>query len=45
MAKEHPADTREVLQLDRELNYGTAVALLDMLRSAGIQRMALAVAP
>jgi hypothetical protein len=45
IAKEQPADTRAILYLDRELNYGTAVALMDMLRSAGIQRMALVVAP
>lgn len=45
VANAQPADTRAVLQLDRGLSYGTAVALMDMLRSAGIQRLSLVVAP
>ena len=45
VANEQPADTHAVLQLDRELSYGTAVALMDILRAAGIQRLSLAIAP
>jgi biopolymer transport protein ExbD len=40
-----PKATPVVLMADREIPYGTVIAILDALRAAGFQRFAFAVEP